>query len=219
MLSMFSNDTKAYFETETKDRIPCLFNPASVSMSLGAAWDDEDDDEELQYSGENAPTMSFELMFDTTQEGKATPVTKYTSKLIGLTRETDIAGTSAAANDERPEWVRFCWGKFVSFKAVVKSLELNFTLFNADGVPLRATASVTLQRFKDDKAWPKQNPTSGTPAPARNHVVQPGETLDRVANTYLADPNEWRALAAANNIRDPFALRPGRQISIPRQDA
>jgi len=221
LISLFSSgssDTKAYFETETGTRIPCLFNPASITMSVSTTWDDEsDDDDELFFDGNPAPTLSLELMFDTTQEGKATPVTKYTEALVGLTRKADLAGTSDAANDERPEWVRFAWGKFVSFKAVVTSLTVNFTLFNSDGVPLRATASVELKRFEDDDKWPRQNPTSGTLAPARDHVLQPGETLDRVANTYMADPNEWRTVAQANGIRDPFKVRPGQRISIPRQ--
>jgi len=218
-ISPFSSDTKAYLETESGKKIPCLFNPAAVSMSMSASWDDVTDNEEAQFKGASAPTLSLQLMFDTTQEGKATPVTKYTEPLVLLTRKADVAGTSDKANDRRPEWVRFAWGKFVSFKSAVQSLNLNFTLFNADGVPLRATADLTLVRFLDDKKWPKQNPTSGTPAPARDHVVQPGETLDRVAHIYLADPGEWRTVAAANGIRDPFELRPGRRISIPRQEA
>jgi LysM repeat protein len=231
MLSSGSKDTKAYFETESGKEIPCLFNPAQISMSLSAQWsdppeddddddDDEfvfsDDDEENQFKGTSRPTISFELMFDTTQAGKATPVTKFTEPLVNLTRKADVRGTSDAANDERPEWVRFRWGKFTTFKAVVTSLNINFVLFNKDGVPLRATASITLEQFEDDKKWPRQNPTSGTLAPARQHVVQPGETLDRIADTHFADPTDWRTLAEANGIRDPFAIRPGQRISVPK---
>jgi LysM repeat protein len=230
--SLASSDTKAYFLTEGKKKIPFLFNPASISMSLGTQWstssdaededDDEDvlddDDEENQFKGINRPTLSFELMFDTTQAGKATPVTDYTKKLVNLTRKAKVKGTSKAANDLRPEYVQLCWGKFVSFKAVIRSLDINFTLFNKDGVPLRATASITLEQFEDDDKWPKQNPTSGTLAPAADHVVQPGETLDRIAEEHFGDPTEWRALASANGIRDPFEIRAGQRITVPRQD-
>lgn len=227
--SLPSKDTKAYLLTEGKKKIPFLFNPASISMSLGTQWssppkDDDDDDfdidedDENQFTGIARPTLSFELMFDTTQEGKAKPVTDYTKKLVNLTRKAKVKGTSRAANDERPEYVQLCWGKFVSFKAVVTSLTINFTLFNKDGVPLRATASVTLEQFEDDDKWPKQNPTSGTIAPASEHVVQPGETLDRIAEERFGDPTEWRTLAQANGIRDPFAIRAGQRISVPRQD-
>ena len=230
-ISLPSKDTKAFLKTEGGKSIPFLFNPASINMSLGTQWstppkdeDDDDDDididddDENQFTGITRPTLSFELMFDTTQEGKAKPVTDYTKKLVNLTRKAKVKGTSRAANDERPEWVQLCWGKFVSFKAVVKSLDINFTLFNKDGVPLRATASVTLEQFEDDDKWPKQNPTSGTIAPAAEHVVQPGETLDRIAEGHFGDPTEWRTLAQANGIRDPFEIRAGQRISVPRQD-
>jgi hypothetical protein len=146
-------------------------------------------------------------------------VTKWTSRLISLVRPVAISGNNKATNDERPPWVRFQWGDFVSFKAVVESLDITFKLFSPNGVPLRAECAITLRKFEDDTSWPKQNPTSGTPAPEGSHLMQPGETLDRVAAVELADPTAWRSIAEANGIRDPFKLRPGVQVSIPRRGA
>jgi hypothetical protein len=221
-------DTKASLEVEKGGPIPFLFNPSELSMSLAAKWDSESDDEEPQFKGMETETLSFTLLLDTTQNpGKAVttpadkpqPVTKWTSRLIGLVRPDAVAGTNKNTNDERPPWVRFQWGDFVSFKAVVTSLDITFKLFSPSGVPLRAECAITLTKFEDDKSWPKQNPTSGTPAPERSHLLQPGETLDRVAAVELADPTAWRAIAQANGIRDPFTLRPGVQVSVPRRGA
>jgi hypothetical protein len=195
-------------------------------MSLAAKWESESDDEEPQFQGMDSETISFTLMFDSTLNpgkpatspmDKPQPVTKWTSKLVALVRPAAVAGTNKNTNDERPPWVRFQWGDFVSFKAVVTSLDITFKLFNESGVPLRAECAITLQKFEDDKNWPKQNPTSGTPAPEGSHLMQPGETLDRVAAVELADPTAWRSIAQANGIRDPFTLRPGVQVNIPRQ--
>ena len=72
-----------------------------------------------------------------------------------------------------------------------------------------------LTQFEQEEDWPRQNPTSGTPAPARSHQLQPGETLDRVAAHYYDDPTAWRELARANGIRDPFEVRAGSQLNIP----
>ena len=219
-------DTKASFEVEKGPAIPFLFNPNEMSMSLAAKWESESDDEEPQFQGMDSETISFTLMFDSTLNpgkpatspmDKPQPVTKWTSKLVALVRPAAVAGTNKNTNDERPPWVRFQWGDFVSFKAVVTSLDITFKLFNESGVPLRAECAITLQKFEDDKNWPKQNPTSGTPAPEGSHLMQPGETLDRVAAVELADPTAWRSIAQANGIRDPFTLRPGVQVNIPRQ--
>jgi len=221
-------DTKASLEVEKGPAIPFLFNPSELSMSLAASWDSESDDEEPQFKGMETETLSVTLLLDTTQNpGKPAtspsdspqPVTKWTSKLIGLVRPDAVSGTNKDTNDERPPWCRFQWGDFVSFKAVVTSLDITFKLFSPDGVPLRAECAITLMKFEDDDSWPKQNPTSGTPAPERSHLMQPGETLDRVAAVELADPTEWRSIARANGIRDPFTLRPGVQVSVPRRGA
>lgn len=221
-------DTKASFEVEKGAAIPFLFNPNEFSMSLAAKWESESDDEEPQFQGMDSETISFTLMFDTTlNPGKSItsptddpqPVTKWTSKLVALVRPAAVAGTNKDTNDERPPWVRFQWGDFVSFKAVVTNLDITFKLFNENGVPLRAECAITLTKFEDDDSWPKQNPTSGTPAPERSHLMQPGETLDRVAAVELADPTAWRSIAQANGIRDPFTLRPGVQVNVPRRGA
>lgn len=221
-------DTKASFEVESGSPIPFLFNPAELSMSLKATWDSASDDEEPQFQGMESEELSFTLLLDTTQNpgkpatsptDKVQPVTKWTSQLIKLVRPEAISGTNKDTNDERPPWVRFQWGDFVSFKAVVTSLDITFNLFNPDGVPVRAECAITLMKFEDDDSWPKQNPTSGTPAPERSHLMQPGETLDRVAAVELADPTAWRSIARANGIRDPFSVRPGVQVSVPRRGA
>ena len=151
---------------------------------------------------------------DTTNSGKS--VTKTTNKLIELTRvSTKVSGYDKSKNNGRPPWVVFHWGKFRSFKAVVDSVTVNYTYFSKSGDPLRARVTVSLTQFADDKKFPAQNPTSGTPAPQRSHMVQPGETLDRIAWQHYGDATKWRAIAAANRIRDPFSLRPGVMLDIP----
>jgi hypothetical protein len=47
----------------------------------------------------------------------------------------------------------------------------------------------------------------------RPHEVQPGETLDRIAEAYQVP---WQLLANINGIRDPQRLRPGEQLKVLR---
>jgi len=85
-------------------------------------------------------------------------------------------------------------------------------------VPLRAKAQLQLKQYQPEDSYGRQNPTSGTPRPHRVHRVQPGETLDRIAAKHYGDSTRWRALAEANGIADPLALRPGSLLAIPRSD-
>jgi hypothetical protein len=210
---------KAYLETERKERIPCLFNPAELALSLSNSWDAEpkpgQQTPSLQYRGGGSGTLDLELFFDTTAEGG--PVTTYTDKLVNLMKiDTKLPGYDKKKQNGRPGWVKFHWGKFHSFRCVIDRLDVRFTYFATDGQPLRATVGLALKQYQHEDDWPAQNPTSGTPSPAASHTVQRGESLDRIAARYYGDPFRWRPIADANGITDPFALEPGRVIDIPR---
>lgn len=215
---MPGNDQKAYLETETDERIPCLFNPEQLEITLKTSWSGDarpgQQTPQLTFGGGESGTLSVELFFDTTHSGD--PVTDYTDKLIKLTKiDTTLPGYDEAQQNGRPPWVKFHWGRFHSFKGVIDNLKLTFVLFSQTGEPLRARADLSMTQYEGEDDWPRQNPTSGTPAPARSHQVQPGESLDRIAATYYDAPTAWRRLAAANGIRDPFRLKPGTRIDIP----
>jgi hypothetical protein len=211
-------DQKAFLQTETGTKLPCLFNPEELQIGLAASWAGEQIPGQasptLRYGGGQSGKIDVELFFDTTSDG--TPVTTYTDELVKLLKiDTSLPGYSEEAQNGRPPWVKFHWGKFHSFKAVLTSLDLRFLYFSQKGEPLRARASLSMLQYEPENDWPRQNPTSGTPKPARSHLVQPGETLDRVAANHYGDPTRWRRLAEANGIRDPFAVPPGRSIDVP----
>lgn len=213
---------KAYLETETGKKLPCLFNPAELAISLSNAWDADpkpgQQTPSLKFRGGDSGSLSLELFFDTTDTGKT--VTDYTDKLFRLMAiDKKLPGYSKQKQNGRPGWIKFHWGKFHSFKCIISSLKVNFVYFGSDGTPLRAKVSLDLKQYTQDDAWPAQNPTSGTPSPSASHVLQRGETLDRLASRYYGDPFRWRPIADANGITDPFALRPGRILDIPQLEA
>ena len=196
-----------------------MFNPAKFSFSQANRWDSD------QIPGKATPTMryvgggggsfSLSLVFDTTAQG--TSVTAYTNKLLKLMDvDTSLAGYDASRSNGRPPWVKFHWGTDLhSFKAVVKNIQVGFTYFSSDGLPLRATVEMSLEQYEPDANWGPQNPTSGTPRPNRTHQIEVGDTLDRIAARYYGDATQWRAIADANAIGDPLDLTPGRLLAIP----
>ncbi|SOD70945.1 LysM domain-containing protein [Jatrophihabitans sp. GAS493] len=212
---------KAFLEIEGGERVPCLFNPDSISVGRRNNWVGNPMPgkgvPKLRYSGADSGWMRLQLMFDTTDVG--TPVTKYTGKILGLMDvDPSIAGTDETSNNARPPTVTFHWGDLHSFACVVIDLGLTFTYFSSTGVPLRAEMSLELRQYEPSKAFGPQNPTSGTPKPHRVHRIQPGETLDRISARYYGDSTRWRALAEVNGIEDPLTLRPGSLLSVPRME-
>lgn len=213
---------KAFLTIENGSRIPCLFNPARITVGRSNNWVGDPMPgkgvSRLRYTGANAGWMRLELVFDTTDDG--TPVSKYTSKIMGLLDiDSNLPGTDEKTNNARPPTVTFHWGDLHSFPAVVRDVNLSFTYFSSSGVPLRAQMQLELRQFEPSKAFGPQNPTSGTPYPHRTHRTQPGETLDRISARYYGDATKWRALAAANAVEDPLTIRPGSLLGIPPLEA
>lgn len=212
---------KAFLEIEgpKKETIPCMFNPSELSVSRSNKWTGDTVGGQgvptMKFGGAESGTMSLNLTFDTTDTGKA--VTEYTGRIMGLMDiDTTIEGTDSRSNNARPPYVIFHWGSLHSFKAVVTSLNLQFTYFSSTGMPLRARVAMSLTQFDESRKFAPQNPTSGTPQPHRVHRVQPGETLDRIAARYYGDATRWRQIAAINGIADPLAIRSGTMLSVPR---
>lgn len=214
--------TKAWIEPEVGERIDCLFNPAEFTLVKANTWN------AAKPKGKNTPALTFQqgqsgtmtmtLTLDTTDTGE--PVTTHTAALLTLMRvDTSLRETDRRRNEARPPWVRFHWGNFTSFKAVIERLNLRYTYFSYKGIALRAKVDISLKQFEDEENEQGQNPTSGTPAPERMHRVQPGETIDRITAEHLGDPTRWRIVAEANRITDPHALRPGQIIVIPQPSA
>lgn len=233
--------TKAHldilYKGKEKVQVPCLFNPESISITHANTWsgskasplDDADDGEpdnspsghpiqDLEFGGRSNGTMSLKLFFDTTDTGK--PVTQYTDKILAAMEiDAEASGASEKSQNAQPPCVVFRWGQMKTFESVITSATVTFTYFSSTGVPLRADVDLALTQFGDEKAFPRQNPTSGTLQPHRVHRVQPGETLDRISARYYRDSTRWRMLAAANGIEDPLAIRPGSLITVPMLDS
>lgn len=122
----------------------------------------------------------------------------------GSVGATALAAASATLGNQRRN----------GFRCVMEQIKQKFTLFSSDGVPLRATLTVTLREYKTlDDQLHQLNLSS--PDRTHAHVVLQGDALASIAQRYYQQPNEWRAIADANFIYDPRRLTPGRVLKIP----
>jgi nucleoid-associated protein YgaU len=213
-----SAPVKAFFTTESGERIDVHFNPAELTIVRGASWNAGQakgrNAPELRFQGGQSGTLSMSLILDTTDTGQ--PVTAVTDKLLALTQvDPALPGADPGRRSARPPWVEFHWGQLHSFRAVLERISIVFTYFASSGMPLRAKADVTLKQWNDEDNLPLQNPTSGTPSPHTVHHLRPGETLDRVAARHYRDSTRWRAIAAANGIDDPMNIPAGTPLIVP----
>ncbi|MEJ3750445.1 LysM peptidoglycan-binding domain-containing protein [Actinomycetes bacterium KLBMP 9797] len=212
---------KAELRVEGGGVIPCLFNPAELTITKANTWDAVEgmgrNTPELRFQAGQPGTISLSLTLDTTLDDKLdADVTKHTTKLLDLLKiNPALPGSDQGRNKARPPWVEFHWGTLHSFKAIVERLQIKYTYFASSGIPLRAKADLALKQWMDEAQKPLQNPTSHTPAPHAMHRVVRGETLDRIAAAHYADSTRWRLIAEANAVVDPLAVAPGTLLVVP----
>jgi hypothetical protein len=82
-----------------------------------------------------------------------------------------------------------------------------FTLFNPQGIPLRATLSVKLREYQTLTDLVEATEQEVT-------LIEDNVTLDQVASRVFNDPTKWREIAAFNNVDDPLSLQPGSLLSL-----
>ena len=82
--------------------------------------------------------------------------------------------------------------------------------------PARATAP-TVSRSTPAPAKAAATPAAQPPAGTRRHVVQPGETLSKIAQKYYSNRAKWRDILAANRdvMKSETDLKVGMELKIP----
>ena len=156
-------------------------------------------------------TLQMDLFFDTYEAGDDVR-TKYTNKiwkLMMINKDKKDKGHKGW-----PPLCEFRWGQSWSFKAVITSLSQKFTLFLANGTPVRSTMKVTFQQAVEEGKYPGQNPTTVTKPGYKTRRVKQGETLDWIAFDEYEDSTLWRFLADTNNLDDPMELTAGQVLAI-----
>lgn len=205
------------------ETIDCQFNPQTLTIVKRVDWRagkgesasveprPELNSPELFFGGGNPAEFSLDLIFDTTRLNNQ-DVRGFTNQLLKLTL---MGSGNPKHKDEDPPLVQFIWGELVLFIAVIKKVEINYTLFLASGIPVRARAKVDfIQAFDEDGAQGSQNPTTRTSA-RKTHLVQQGDRLDYLAYLEYGQPGLWREIASANGLDDPMDIHPGQVLVIP----
>lgn len=217
-----SKDLKKSFEP-----FKVLFNPTSYSISKSASWSSTADSDSGQakpdpkaktnFKSLDAPTLYFggganrqlslNLFYDVTEQpGK--DVRKETNKIVAL--------TLIDRNEQCPPPVKISWGSSQQpsdfpFTGVITNLNQQFTLFDSNGVPLRANLTVTVMEYPD----PEENLRRIDPE-LTTRIVKRGDTLSSISAEVYGNPGMWRLVAEANHIENPMVLKTGSRLVIPK---
>ena len=112
----------------------------------------------------------------------------------------------------QPAVVLFQWGP-VLLHGFMTKCSITYERFHISGVPLRAKCDITIAEKRDVTV--RHQPHLGRPARARQRTLVDGDNLAGLAHQTYGQAGQWRAVAEANDIDDPFALRAGTNVYMP----
>ncbi len=203
-------------------QVDIQFNPETLKLSYSNQSSSSNTDtvsntKLKQFVGGGTTKLSLQLWFDVTVP---LPKSKEGAKDVRQLTEDVIFFITVPEGQKPPvpPGVCFAWGSFL-FKGVVESLEESLEFFSQDGIPLRASISLSLSGQKPLRKTPRTaggsdaqaGPGSGTPGTVPLSSAPMGVTLQSLAASAGLD---WRAIADANNIENPRLLPPGQSLNL-----
>jgi len=123
------------------ESIPVLFNPAEFSVKKTVPWDRQRKGKGWELPKLPSPrTLHVALEYDAAPAG--VHVDDLLMPLLSLAEPDPAQG--------RPPTVRLVWGDGLRITGVLEQLDVTYSGFRPDGVPVRATVKVTLQESLPD---------------------------------------------------------------------
>jgi nucleoid-associated protein YgaU len=189
-----------------------------------------------QFVSGNMQTLEMELFFDSYETHAAAGKQPDPRGVVQPRGQTDsektIAMSSRAGDDVRlltqqisdllkinpethaPPILEVGWAS-LNFTCVLVRVSQKFTMFNADGKPVRAKLTVTFNEYirPVEEAQETRRETADY---TKIYVVAQGENLSAVAFQVYKNPLLWRPIARYNHISDPRRLAVGQRLLIPR---
>lgn len=169
-----------------------------------------------QFVGAGTTKLSLQLWFDVNAplpEGAA-----QVDDVRNLTKDVSYFITPKPVGDQFvPPLVRFLWGSF-QFDGIVDSIEESLEFFSGEGVPLRASMTLSMSQQKIVAVTPQGSSGQGAPGvktPGTTPLTQAtgGMTLQDLAAN-LGKGASWQAIAQANGIENPRLLQPGQLLNL-----
>lgn len=117
----------------------------------------------------------------------------------------------------RPKFLLIIWGSEIRFRCVLSNLDINYTLFNPDGTPLRAKLSCTFVDYKTrEQRIAEDKPSS--PDLTHYRKVREGDKLDFMTYRIYNDPGYVLQVCRTNRLTSIRRVASGTEIYFPPFD-
>lgn len=206
--------TDENFTSESHSAMTLPVNPDKVKLSKGIQY--AEDRQLGSLNGSNTyvryqpESFSFECLFDMTgvmdDDEEPQQVHDIVDALEQRLYDYNTEG-------HRPSYVKVEYGD-ITFFGQLKSLDTDYTLFDSEGIPLRASLKVTLTGYCSQKEE-KSRFSKRSPDVSRLFVIKEDQTLAALCYEVYGDPQLVGQVAKFNNLCGYRNIPAGTEILMP----
>ncbi len=217
--------SKAGEREKEEKTIPVQFNPEELSISRSVSYKDtsslgnDSESDNQQAVDMKGATLSVELYVDAASTFHNVTKSKNIEKYVGdkgVTKFVSELSELMINNHDlhKPFSVKFCWGTLM-FEGVAESMNVNYEMFDRNGIPVQAKISLSIQGEEKSKklqmvANPKQSPDR-----TKYRIFNQTDQLWMLANEEYGDPTLWKEIAVENEILNPRKVNKATMLKVP----
>lgn len=196
-----------------------MFNPESYSQSFENIFQEpqavNSSGAEAKYAMSRPADLTLKLIIDGT--GVSTyGITNLLGGKMDVQKKVDDFLQKTSYMDGKthePKFLIVSWGK-LNFSCRLKSVTINYTLFDNSGIPLRAELNtVFINDIETKKRLKKENKSS--PDLTHWRVVQAHDTLPLMCEEIYGSPHYYIQVAKINKLNKFRDLVPGQELFFP----
>jgi hypothetical protein len=211
----------AYSNAERKgsaDTFEVMFNPETYSLNYRNIYDQKQgintSGRTARYSMSKSGNLSLTLILDGTGVdvyglsvfGKSIDVYKKVQEFLKYTYHMD-------GDIHEPKYLVISWGD-LTFHCRLESVDVKYSLFDNNGVPLRAELQTTFFGDIEESSRLKQE-NKNSPDLTHSRIVKAHDRLPLMCEKIYGSPHYYIHVAKANNLLDFRDLKPGQEIFFP----
>ena len=117
----------------------------------------------------------------------------------------------------RPRFLIVHWGSQVKFPCVLSNLDINHTLFDSDGEPLRVKITATFFNYQTDESRAAVERLQ-SPDLTHRRIVRQADRLDLMTHKIYKSPSYFLQVARINGLSTVRQIRAGTELYFPPFD-
>jgi hypothetical protein len=113
----------------------------------------------------------------------------------------------------QPRYLKLVWKDF-TFNCILSQMKVAFTLFDAEGAPLRAKLACTFLNYKETERRVREE---GKSSPDLTHlrIVEEQQNLPLLTHAIYGSPHHYLEVARANDLTNLRSIKPGARLVFP----